>query len=290
MKPVKAVRYYLDSKLRLVGKNCGLLVENLIDSRNNDALTFSTREETAKARKQSNSECTYTRTFTTPMNENGPRGRLKPLKELDNLISKELLKLSYHDRNAINEEIHGVRCLAVEETPDLLRTSLNALQRQIDAISPTKKGTYSEILQLKQQQQQQHRWRQLNQVISEATAVVDAVPYSFIDDENFRLRFLRCEFFDAEKAAIRFVNYLNISYELFGSVALKRPVRISDLSKAEVRFARKGYLQILPYRDRAGRCVVVLLGGMSSDVDPFERVRFISNKQFFVIGEESIFS
>ena len=41
-------------------------------------------------------------------------------------IAKELLKLSLNDRNAMEEEIHGVRCLSSfkKETPKLLKEKL----------------------------------------------------------------------------------------------------------------------------------------------------------------------
>ena len=53
-------------------------------------------------------------------------------KEVDDLLSKEMYNLTFADRNAISEEIHGVRCLAPEETPDLLRRSLVELQQHLD--------------------------------------------------------------------------------------------------------------------------------------------------------------
>ena len=105
--------------------------------------------------------------------------------------------------------------------------------------------------------------------------VADGPPYSFVDDVDFRLRFLRCELFQVDKAVLRFINYLNLSYELFGAMALKRVVRISDMSKAELRFIRKGNYQILPYRDRAGRSVLVMLGGMDPKEDIMEWVRYV---------------
>jgi hypothetical protein len=229
---------------------------------------------------------------------NGTHGtgrKFEDLETIENVIAQGLLKLSHHDRNAINEEIHGVRCLAVEETPQLLRLSLDAFQCKLDGMPTTKKVVYNEILRLKQQHQHQ-QYLQSNQMVEDTSMSIaqgspvthlqrelptaDGSPYSFIDDVNFRLRFLRCELFQVDKAVLRFINYLNLSYELFGAVALMRVVRISDLSKSELRFVRKGNYQILPYRDRAGRPVLVLLGGMDPSVDVVEWVRFF--RQYLV--------
>ena len=52
---------------------------------------------------------------------------------VENTLSKELLKLSLNDRNAIEEEIHGVRCGAAEETPELLDRSLREFDSKLIA-------------------------------------------------------------------------------------------------------------------------------------------------------------
>ena len=49
---------------------------------------------------------------------------------VDDLLSRELLKLSLNDRTAIHEEIHGVRCLAVQETPELIVAALIEFQTE----------------------------------------------------------------------------------------------------------------------------------------------------------------
>lgn len=75
---------------------------------------------------------------------------------------------------------------------------------------------------------------------------------AYVNSEEFRLRFLRCELFDVHTAALRMTKYLNLVSELFGEYTLQRPIRISDFSKDELREFRKGRYQFLPYRDRAG--------------------------------------
>merc|ERR1719162_476077 len=54
---------------------------------------------------------------------------------VENSLSKGLLMLSITDRNAVEEEIHGVRCLGVtKETPDLLHRSLQEFDRELLSI------------------------------------------------------------------------------------------------------------------------------------------------------------
>ena len=57
-------------------------------------------------------------------------------KEVENLLSAELMRLSLRDRNAIQEEIHGVNCLASQETTQLLESSLRQLATELDQNLP----------------------------------------------------------------------------------------------------------------------------------------------------------
>ena len=63
--------------------------------------------------------------------------------------------------------------------------------------------------------------------------------------------------FDAKKAAVRFIKYLDLIDEVFGSDVLYRPPhpipRLSDFTKEDMSALKLGYYQLLPYRDRAGR-------------------------------------
>mmetsp|Transcript_1263 Transcript_1263/g.2683 ORF Transcript_1263/g.2683 Transcript_1263/m.2683 type:complete len:456 (-) Transcript_1263:242-1609(-) len=83
-------------------------------------------------------------------------------------------------------------------------------------------------------------------------------PVSYVNTEGFRLRFLRLEFFNARKAALRIVKFLDVASELFGEFALERPIRLSDFPSHEMQFIRKGQLQFLPFRDRSGRRVMTI--------------------------------
>ena len=52
---------------------------------------------------------------------------------IEDSLSKELMKLSFNDRIAIQEELHGVRCRAANETPELIAKSLYKFDVQIVA-------------------------------------------------------------------------------------------------------------------------------------------------------------
>ena len=156
--------------------------------------------------------------------------------QFDDLLSKELLKLSVRDRNHIQEEAHGVRCMAPEETPLLIQESLNRLTAEIDRIPNSQKRAYM-----------------LSQQRPECKA--------FVNSYEFRLRFLRMELFDCRLAAERLVRLCNALLNLFGWFALERPIRLSDFSIAEQKVIRKGRFQPLPFRDRSGRKIAIVFPG-----------------------------
>lgn len=95
----------------------------------------------------------------------------------------------------------------------------------------------------------------------------------YVNTTEFRLRFLRAELFQTKKAAERMVKYLALLYETFGLVALRRPIRFSDLTKVEQEFLRGGDYQLLPYRDRSGRRVACIVTNNRRDVPDSTRVR-----------------
>ncbi len=175
-------------------------------------------------------------------------------KEVDDLLSKEMLQLNFSDRNAISEEIHGVRCLAPEETPELISQALVELQRQLDMMPY--KPSYD-----KAQAFARHP---------------ETAKTSYVNTVDFRLKFLRCELFDASKAAIRLVKYLDLMVEMYGLFALQRKILLTDFSKHELQIMRAGFFQLFPFRDRSGRRVMCIVGNMGIQYDPFVRVGFAS--------------
>jgi len=79
---------------------------------------------------------------------------------------------------------------------------------------------------------------------------------SFINTDEFRIMFLRCELFNVPNAARRLINFVELMYELYGDIGLQRRIRLDDLSEEELRILKGGTRTILPGRDRAGRRVV----------------------------------
>eukprot|EP00536_Pseudo-nitzschia_multiseries_P012956 jgi/Psemu1/210187/e_gw1.525.21.1 len=156
---------------------------------------------------------------------------------IDYSLSKELLKLSFKDRQAIEEEIHGVRCRAPTETPELLERSLEEFDRYLD--TPNNNNIHNNI----------HN-------------------RCYLNDPAVRLKFLRFECFNAFNAVTRLVRYLELTSELFGDYVADRPIRISDFStRREIATLHHSRNQYLPFRDRSGRRVFVGVGSLDLDMD-----------------------
>jgi hypothetical protein len=171
-------------------------------------------------------------------------------KAVDDFLVQEFQGLSFQDRNAICEEIHGVRLLAPEETPELLQESLRQLEIELVA------------LQSRSQEQSTTHYRQTSRTSAYDRAC--QIPTSYIHKNPFRLRFLRTEMMNPKKAAERIVTFLNNAVELFGEQILARPLQLYDLGKDGLDCLRSGDYQPLPFRDRSGRRIIAFVNKLGT--------------------------
>ncbi|CAJ1948875.1 unnamed protein product [Cylindrotheca closterium] len=104
----------------------------------------------------------------------------------DSLIASQMAKLSVTDREKVYMAVHGIPDDFIAETPELIRNSLLRLQHEIDSL-PDKK----------------------------ACDIAERLAPAYTQDKDFRLAFLRCEQFDCNKAALRFLN----AYDTGGRVS-----------------------------------------------------------------------
>jgi hypothetical protein len=188
------------------------------------------------------------------------------IRTVDEILSKEIFHLSMKDRNDIQEEIHGVYCLAPIETPELISESLYELQNILNDNSIIPECNKYAYIQSQQHTQHTHISELENTGTSSGTKTkttnitsttntsttntststsTTSTTTSYVNDINFRLRFLRCELFNVNKAAKRICFFLDLVLELFGNYALQRPIRISDFTKEEQKHLRKGYVIII---------------------------------------------
>jgi hypothetical protein len=138
----------------------------------------------------------------------------------EDLLAKELNKLSLHERNHVYEEIHGV-AEVMEETPEFVAERISDLEFSLSRIDM--KPAYDR-----------------------------AYFMSPKHVKDLRLMFLRAERFDYRAAAKRMVKYFDLKLELFGLDKLVSPVTLEDLDEYGHAALAAGCLQ-LPGKDSSGR-------------------------------------
>ena len=88
----------------------------------------------------------------------------------------------------------------------------------------------------------------------------------YVENVDFRLKFLRGDRFDVEVAAKRFIAYFEHKLELFGPDKLTREMRLADLGEDGLANLKTGFLQPLPTRDSSGRMTLVWMPGLRMSV------------------------
>jgi hypothetical protein len=168
---------------------------------------------------------------------------------VETLLSNELKSLTFQDRNAIQEELHGVGSLARPETKEMIELSI---QRLNDAINDTpNKSAYDKS---------------------------QTYPDTYVNTTSFRLIFLRAELFDEIAAAKRMINFLDMIHEYYGDAVLRRPICMNDLGKQELDLCKKGGFQVLPCRDRSGRKVWMFIDNHGLGYSVYSRVSYVQRK------------
>lgn len=147
--------------------------------------------------------------------------------EGDVLLVRELNQLSMEERNRALEDVHGVGEI-VKETPELVEESLELLETEINKVR--------------------------SRTAYEKAAFMSP---SYPKDRDFRLMFLRADFFNPKKAAKRLVSYFDHKLRLFGINKLVKPITLDDLDEEDLRDLHSGSLQVLPQKDRAGRTIII---------------------------------
>jgi hypothetical protein len=147
-------------------------------------------------------------------------------RDMDKLVAKELNAMSTEEREHSFKEIHGI-CDAVHETSEFVKEKLAKLDGELANIS-------------------KHQTAYL---------LAETQDEAYVKSTKLRLKFLRADSFDVEKAAERLVMFFEEKLNLFGIDLLAKDVKMSDLDEDEIRCLKSGVGQLFPRRDRGGRCV-----------------------------------
>ncbi|CAJ1934428.1 unnamed protein product [Cylindrotheca closterium] len=169
--------------------------------------------------------------------ESGYKGSFPQTEEeanaVDDLLANELAELSLLEQDKATFDLHGIST-EIEETEELIESSLKEMEKEIHNIK--KKPAFEKAVKLNP---------------------------NYVNSRQFRIRFLRCEFFKCKNAAKRLVFHFEKKEVLFGDgEVLGRDVHLSDLSSPQdIEHVKSGGIQVLPTRDIAGRSVLLWMPG-----------------------------
>jgi hypothetical protein len=142
------------------------------------------------------------------------------------MLAKEMNQLSVEERETVLEDIHGI-ARAVDEPHDFVKNSLMLLEHELS------KTTNNKV----------------------AFDLAKFRSKEYVSSEKLRLMFLRADSFDAAKAASRMVRFFEEKYALFGAEKLTKDIVLADLDPDDIAALEKGFYQVLPEKDSAGRKV-----------------------------------
>ena len=223
------------------GPSMSGLVSHKNDQTTNMYIDENESAENSNGNSNSNSNTMCNSNSNGNPNNSDPTSKY-PCKVVNNLLSRQLMHLSSNDRTSINEELHGVRNLAIEENGDE-----NSKERVSNAL-------------FELNQTLEHRIPVHQKAAFLKAQSLQQTTGTYVNDVSFRLQFLRSKLFNVAEAARLLVNYLELVRELYGDVCLSRPIRLEDIqtTKEERVAFRAGYIQLLPFGDRAGRRILMI--------------------------------
>lgn len=145
-------------------------------------------------------------------------------------LAQQMNEMSVREREKRFEEIHGVPRI-IEETPEMIASALKTFHEHVASVAD--KRWYDHALILNRR---------------------------YVESVRFRIMFLRAEMFNVARAVTRMLLFLEKKAKFFGADTIGRPLRLSDLDGETLKVLQSGDLQILPFRDRAGRPVILQIG------------------------------
>jgi hypothetical protein len=165
---------------------------------------------------------------STLLPDSTPPVECPSLDSLDALINSEMCRLSLGERDKALHDVHGVSD-DIEESHKFILERQNLLDDELSKLRD-KRSAYD---------------------------LAHKMNPNYVENPEFRLRFLRADSFDAKQAAIRIAAHFESKLELFGESKLPRDIVQDDLEKEDLEILTCGVHQLLPIRDQAGRTILL---------------------------------
>jgi hypothetical protein len=141
------------------------------------------------------------------------------------ILAKEMNRLSVEEREKVLADIHGISP-DIDEPQEFIEERLALLEKELTNIPS--KAAYD---------------------------LASSLSKEYTSSNKIRLMLLRAESFDPYKAASRMVGFFAEKYELFGADKIAKDIALIDLDPDDISALEKGFSQVLPEKDSAGRKV-----------------------------------
>eukprot|EP00980_Cylindrotheca_fusiformis_P031703 scaffold26816_cov166-Cylindrotheca_fusiformis.AAC.1 len=166
--------------------------------------------------------------------------------EIDRFLATSMAELSFQERQANQEDLHGVSTNKPEDAEQTERW-LTELEGHLNSI---KAGSCYEI--------------------------AERTNPDIVQRRSFRLMFLRGNRYKTKDAAKQMLSYFDWKLRLFGKEKLGKDITLDDLNDDDKESLQSGSYQVSPMKDRAGRTILLGLPGLarSKHIDNDLRARY----------------
>lgn len=166
----------------------------------------------------------------------------------DSLIAHDMASSSQKDLQQAYYDVHGISSEEeLIETPELIDTSLAQFDLEIKRLSNR------------------------NQAYLQA----ESMNQDYVQNQDFRLMFLRADRFHINDAANRFLRHFQVKLDLFGTDKLTLDITQDDLDSDSLDALYSSSTQLAPMPDRGGRAVAIWNGnGMQNSFTSLGKVSF----------------
>lgn len=158
----------------------------------------------------------------------------------DAYIADALQNMTLQERDSLYHELHGVADV-VHETSGFLKECFRKLRFELQKTSTHPSG-----------------------MNVRAFLVAEHEDFSYVHSKFHYKAFLRAERFDAKAAAIRMIRFFEFKSQAFGFQNLCKDITQDMLSEEDLQAYQEGVNQVLPCRDKMGRCICVMFPNLAS--------------------------
>lgn len=149
------------------------------------------------------------------------------MKKMEELLASSLKTLSLQERTEAFDDVHCVGD-ELKETPQKMKQALEDFDAGVQKESH-KHSVYETAVQ-------QNR--------------------AFVEDDSFRLKFLRANFYNVDKSVHQMMRFLKLKETYFGIDKVAKEITLDDLNEEDMEVVLSGVWHVQEERDRSGRVIL----------------------------------